>query len=71
MYLAKTYIGTKYAPGEIIDTLPQESADWLLKAGAIEVLASAPATEPEEPEEPEEAAEDKPVRKKAERRKAK
>jgi len=48
MYLAKTYIGMKYAPGEIIDDLPKEQAEWLIGAGAVEVLA--PTREEPEPD---------------------
>ena len=44
MYLVKFHIGGKYTPGEIIDDLPAEKAEWLLGVGAIEALA------PETPE---------------------
>ena len=40
MYMALTYIGGQYVPGEVIDeNTPRETIEWLLRAGAIEEIA--------------------------------
>lgn len=43
MYIAVTYIGSKYVPGEIIsEDTPKEKLDWLKRAGAIREAAPDP-----------------------------
>lgn len=43
MYIAVTYIGSTYVPGEIIsEDTPKEKLDWLKRAGAIREVAPAP-----------------------------
>lgn len=44
MYVANSYIGKRYVPGEVIeDDLPGETLKWLLEAGAVfEVPDRAP-----------------------------
>jgi hypothetical protein len=52
MYIATSYIGRDYTPGEIIrENLPKETIERLLKAGAIRKAAPAHAAE-EAPQEP-------------------
>ena len=52
MYIAVSYIGNKYTPGEILpDNLPDDQVKWLLEAGAIRSATPAPA--PAAMEEPE------------------
>lgn len=47
MYVANFYIGRDYTPGEIVpDTLPAETLQRLLDAGAIREVAPAPITVP-------------------------
>lgn len=47
MYVANYYIGRDYTPGEIVpDTLPAETLQRLLDAGAIREVAPAPITVP-------------------------
>jgi len=44
MYIAVTYIGGKYIPGEVIsEDLSKEKLDWLIRAGAVRKAAPAPA----------------------------
>ena len=51
MYIAVTYIGSRYVPGEIIsEDTPKEKLDWLKRAGAIREVAPAPG-QPAAPEE--------------------
>lgn len=60
MYIAVTYIGSRYVPGEIIsEDTPKEKLDWLKRAGAIREAAApedkgpeaqAPDPEPDDPE---------------------
>lgn len=43
MYIAVTYIGSTYVPGEIIsEDTPKEKLDWLKRAGAIREAAPDP-----------------------------
>ena len=43
MYIAVTYIGGKYVPGEVIpDDMPRDKLDWLIRAGAVRKAASDP-----------------------------
>ncbi len=43
MYIAVTYIGGKYVPGEVIpDDMPRDKLDWLIRAGAVRQAASDP-----------------------------
>lgn len=43
MYIAVTYIGSRYIPGEIIsEDTPKEKLDWLKRAGAIREAAPNP-----------------------------
>lgn len=61
MYIATSYIGRDYTPGEIIrENLPKETIERLLKAGAIRKAAPAQAAEevPQEPPETELPPED-------------
>lgn len=57
MYIAVTYIGSRYVPGETIsEDTPKEKLDWLKRAGAIREAAPDPeapvmAEAPEETEE--------------------
>lgn len=53
MYLCMMYIGKQYAPGELISDLEPDFADRLIKAGAIEKVASAEAEAPVKDEEAE------------------
>lgn len=47
MYVANFYIGRDYTPGEIVpDTLPAETLQRLLDAGAIREVAPAPIPVP-------------------------
>lgn len=47
MYVANFYIGRDYTPGEIVpDTLPAETLQRLLDAGAIREVAPAPVSVP-------------------------
>lgn len=47
MYVANFYIGRDYTPGEIVpDTLPAETLQRLLDAGAIREVTPAPITVP-------------------------
>lgn len=47
MYVANYYIGRDYTPGEIVpDTLPAETLQRLLDAGAIREITPAPITVP-------------------------
>ena len=46
MYLCMMHIGRQYEPGEFISDIEPEFAERLIKAGAIEKVASA-ADEPE------------------------
>lgn len=56
MYIAVTYIGGKYIPGEAIsEDMPKEKLDWLIRAGAVRKAASAPSMPVFEPEATEEA----------------
>lgn len=44
MYIAVTYIGGKYIPGEAIsEDVPKEKLDWLIRAGAVRKAAPVPA----------------------------
>lgn len=43
MYIAVTYIGGKYVPGEVIsEDMPKENLDWLIQSGAVRKAAPAP-----------------------------
>lgn len=43
MYIAVTYIGSRYVPGETIsEDTPKEKLDWLKRAGAIREAAPDP-----------------------------
>lgn len=43
MYIANTYIGSAYTPGDIIhDDLPADTLNWLIEAGAVREAAPAP-----------------------------
>lgn len=43
MYIAVTYIGSRYVPGEIIsEDTPKERLNWLKRAGAIREAAPDP-----------------------------
>ena len=54
MYVAVSYIGDEFVPGEIIpDDLPKGQLEWLIRAGAVREKALAPDESPETPEEPE------------------
>ena len=45
MFIAVTYIGSTYVPGEIIsEDTPKEKLDWLIRAGAIREAAHDPET---------------------------
>lgn len=45
MFIAVTYIGSTYVPGEIIsEDTPKEKLDWLIRAGAIREAAPDPET---------------------------
>ena len=47
MYIAVTYIGGKYVPGEVIpDDMPMDKLDWLIRAGAVRKAAPDPDTRP-------------------------
>lgn len=48
MYIATTYIGSAYTPGEVLpDDLPAEKLEWLIRAGAVREAAPTPsAAEP-------------------------
>ena len=51
MYIATTYIGGAYTPGEILpDDFPAEKLAWLIKAGAVRKAESAPSMPDFEPE---------------------
>ena len=62
MYIAVTYIGSRYVPGEIIsEDTPKEKLDWLKRAGAIReaapdpeapVIAEAPEDDPQAAQAP-------------------
>ena len=56
MYIATTYIGTDYMPGETLpDSLPQEFIERLLKSGAVQSAApNDMAAAPVEPANPQE-----------------
>ena len=44
MYIATTYIGSAYTPGEVLpDDFPAEKLEWLIRAGAVREAAPAPA----------------------------
>ena len=47
MFVALTYIGRDYVPGEVLPPdVPKETLDWLIEAGAVkEVSASSAAPE--------------------------
>ena len=51
-YIALSYIGQEFTPGEIIpsDALPENTIERLLRAGAIREDAPKPARKPEAPE---------------------
>lgn len=53
MYIAVTYIGGKYVPGEVIsEDMPKEKLDWLIQSGAVRKAAPAPlAAVDSEPEQ--------------------
>ena len=56
MYIAVSYIGSAYTPGEVIpDDYPAEKLDWLIRAGAVREAAPAPSSPaPQEPSLPDE-----------------
>ena len=55
MFIATSYIGSEYTPGEIItEKLPDETIERLLEAGAIRKTAPAQAAD-EMPQEPPES----------------
>ncbi len=61
MYIAVTYIGGKYVPGEVIDDdIPQETLEWLIKSGAVRQSAYEPEQAAAVAPEPEAAAEEPP-----------
>ena len=51
MYIAITYIGGMYVPGEVVsEDMPKERLEWLIRAGAVRKAAPAPAaTDAEQP----------------------
>jgi len=56
MYIATTYIGGVYTPGDPIpDDFSAEKLAWLIQAGAVRKAASAPSMPDFEPEATEEA----------------
>ena len=56
MYIATTYIGGEYTPGDPIpDDFPAEKLAWLIRAGAVRKAAPAPSLPDCEPEAMEEA----------------
>lgn len=61
MYIATTYIGSAYTPGDPLpDDFSAEKLAWLIRAGAVRKAAPDPAMpefEPEEPEAPKEEPE--------------
>ena len=48
MYIALSYIGGKFVPGEVLPSdLPKDTLDWLLRSGAAEKVAEpAPKAAP-------------------------
>lgn len=47
MYIAIKHIGNKYTPGETLpDNLPDDTLEWLKKAGAVREIAPAPVMPP-------------------------
>lgn len=53
MYAAKTYIGQVAAPGEILpDSIPEETIQWLMEAGAIREIAPDTPARSAAPDEP-------------------
>ena len=59
MYIAVTYIGGKYVPGEAIDEdMPKENLDWLIQSGAVRKAASAPLAAVDSDPEPDDEAHD-------------
>lgn len=51
MYIATTYIGGAYTPGEILpDDFLEEKLAWLIEAGAVRKAESAPSMPDFEPE---------------------
>lgn len=60
MYIAVTYIGGRYVPGEVIDDdIPAEQLEWLIKSGAVRSSAYEPEEAADAPL-PEAAAEEQP-----------
>ena len=58
MYIAVTFIGGKYTPGEVIsEDMPREQLEWLIRAGAVrkaapaQAISIAPASAEETPAE--------------------
>ena len=48
MYIATTYIGSAYIPGDTIsEDIPAEKLEWLIQAGAVRESAPAPSPAPE------------------------
>ena len=46
MYIAKTYIGGAYTPGDVLpDDFPAEKLEWLIQAGAVREAAPAPSAD--------------------------
>lgn len=59
MYIAVTYIGGKYVPGEVIsEDMPEESLNWLIQSGAVRKAAPAPLAAVDSDQEPDDEASD-------------
>jgi hypothetical protein len=64
MYIAKSYIGREFVPGEVLpDDLPEEVVERLLRAGAIRevegvAVSAAPLAPTDPPADPEGEPED-------------
>ena len=59
MYIAVTYIGGKYVPGEVIsEDMPEESLNWLIRSGAVRKAAPAPLAAVDSDPEPDDEASD-------------
>jgi len=59
MYIAVTYIGGKYIPGEVIsEDMPEESLNWLIQSGAVRKAAPAPLAAVDSDQEPDDEASD-------------
>lgn len=59
MYIAVTYIGGKYIPGEVIsEDMSEESLSWLIQSGAVRKAAPAPLAAVDSDQEPDDEASD-------------